>query len=174
MVTALCQKLVDLQYALQYNLPAMTAEAPRPEGAPDRDPIQVAREGVNKELFSVEYNPGLLVLRAIQLKNTLVEANLSTSRISNEITIIAGQGAQRAESRDDQTTASILRELQKSVELLDEKFKTKTQLERTEGIQLSCLTCKHEWNYKGKRVYASCPDCKRSVRTGYKPVQQQH
>ncbi len=31
--------------------------------------------------------------------------------------------------------------------------------------ELKCHRCKHEWIYKGKsKWYASCPDCRTSVR----------
>lgn len=34
-----------------------------------------------------------------------------------------------------------------------------------EGKRLRCPNCGHEWTYRGSRnVYATCPDCKTSVK----------
>jgi len=31
-------------------------------------------------------------------------------------------------------------------------------------IRVKCPNCGYEWNYKGKLMYATCPNCKHSVR----------
>ena len=38
-------------------------------------------------------------------------------------------------------------------------------------VPLRCPSCHHQWGYKGQRAYASCPNCKRSVKSGYKPTE---
>ena len=71
------------------------------------------------------------------------------------------------------TTAIIVivndRLFKKRIEKVFDKFesaiKSKMKEKKTVDSRLTCKKCKTKWNYKGKKKhYATCPDCKDSVR----------
>lgn len=107
-----------------------TPEVPGQQGEQQvASPEQVARKEFNAALFG-EYNGSSLVSRTIQLQNTLLRSlrsDLTPEKIYHELSIVSGQGAERAELFVDQETATTLRELQRGFELTYETFKPKSQ-----------------------------------------------
>lgn len=102
----------------------MTTEAQKPQGEqPGIDTVQTARSAFNRELFSRDYHTGALLVKTIQLQNVLLGSSLSPERIYHELSIVSGQGAERAELLEDSETVTTLRELQKGFQLTYETFR---------------------------------------------------
>lgn len=105
-----------------------TSEAPTSqEGEPQANPVQAARRSFNNELLGREYKKVILVPKTIQLQNALLVSDLSPEKIYHELTIVAGQGADRAELFDDSETAATLRVLQAGFNLTYQTFRPRSE-----------------------------------------------
>lgn len=111
---------------------AMSPEA-GPQGEQPIDPVQEARRAFNRGLLGREYQPGILLTSTLQLQNVLLQSSLSPEKIYDELTLIAGQGVDRAEVFEDEGTASTLKELQRGFQLTYETFSPRMQV--TEALQ---------------------------------------
>ncbi|MBI2028971.1 helix-turn-helix domain-containing protein [Candidatus Gottesmanbacteria bacterium] len=101
----------------------MAAEAPQPQKEqPLKNPLQEARSAFNGELLGKEYHEGLLLTRTLMLQNALLKSELTPEKIYHELSVIAAQGADRAEIFNDPNTASVLRELQTGFQLTYQTF----------------------------------------------------
>lgn len=142
------------------------------------DPIQEASKAFNKELFSQEYSGDRLLLTTINLQRVLLE-NYSDVSLPRVASMVLAQGASRAETMNDGRTASILRDVQKSIEVIELEskrigigfrpiYKVFDEEGNQIGIRVACKkeNCGHEWLYKGKNAYATCPRCRSSISTG--------
>lgn len=93
-----------------------------PEGP--RNPLEEARNALTQELVGKDYNGGnVLLTRTLQLQQALLRSDLTPEKVWHELSIIAGQGAARANIFGDTDTASVLAQMQTGFQLTYDSFK---------------------------------------------------
>lgn len=112
----------------------MTAEAVEQQGTPENNPVQVARKQFNQALFDSQYDSARLIGASIHLQNSLLKSELSPEKIYHELSIVAGQAADLAESHQDQASVVVLREMQQGFELTYENFRPKSETEPKQPV----------------------------------------
>jgi hypothetical protein len=92
-------------------------EAPKPNGEKRPiDPVQDARNAFNKALFSPEPSGPAILGLTVQYENALYGSALPKERIFHELTVVAGQAADRV-AELDASTSEILRGMQHRFEM---------------------------------------------------------
>lgn len=91
------------------------------------NPIDLARSQFTRTLIAPDYNGGTLVAGVVNLQNALLPSGLTGERIYHELSIASGQAAELARIREDETTATILSEMQRGFELTYKNFAPQTQ-----------------------------------------------
>lgn len=111
----------------------MSVEGPNLESQPVADPLQVARREFNQSLFG-EYNGGAILNNAVRLQNVLYGSGLPAERLFHELTLVAGQGADLAELREDAQTAQTLRSMQTGYELAYTNLKPQVEASASKPV----------------------------------------
>lgn len=90
-------------------------------------PVNIARSEFNQTLFAPDFKGDQVVSKIVALQTALLGSNLPPTQIYHDLSIAAGQAAERARTADDQTAAITLSGMSANFELTRQAFTPQEQ-----------------------------------------------